>query len=611
MSQTLTCSVVVLACALGGVGCSVVLDYPALATESGIEACSSPLDEDLDGLLNCADPDCVGSCPEWSADACGNGRDDDGDGLTDVDDPECWPHTDVEVDRTCMRVDGSTLTSTDWASLSLTVSPDVDVVDDSSGRVVTFPGERAGFVLADELVTGDLRDARIEMDLDVVPGRWFEVGLLVQGGEAGLRAGSADGIGALVFPTDSGVGIFAATVGGGRPAVSLVGSTSTQRVITAPESLHVVLRTRADLVGQVVVDTIEVGGETYEIRGTADRTYGYVSPDVGMRLYARAEAAAPGDDVAIRSISVERAPIDRCSGRPSASQPVLEHRVLAAVELDDGHLCALVATSAPEWAGSEITRMRSTLPCGDGPWEVVGAPLSGLTNVSTAALAHTADGRLIALIGSAHAQRLAVNELDTLTFTTEVGADCEGAWALTADAIDVPSATLVGALGMNVSQERRAGVVGLFVDDTGLRHVTVVDRDDATPVDIVLRGTEPVGAPVVTNLEPKDLGAILGLGIQWLAGNRIWSSRVQSGEVALILSGEGGLTGRASLLTPGLPPGAFDEAGGAFPTFVPFAPGDVCAVDDVRGVLFEGALSPDPTDSRYRTGVFPVHIRQR
>ncbi len=83
------------------------------------EVCDNGLDDDLDGLEDCADNDCIGSCPELCGDAvdndadgstdcvdldcdcvggdcvgkcgetCGDGRDNDGDGLTDCADLTC------------------------------------------------------------------------------------------------------------------------------------------------------------------------------------------------------------------------------------------------------------------------------------------------------------------------------------------------------------------------------------------------------------------------------------------------------------------------------------------------------------------------------------------
>jgi hypothetical protein len=53
------------------------------------EVCGDGLDDDCDGLIDCADPDCAGGpgCPQ--PEACGNCIDDDADGLVDAEDPDC------------------------------------------------------------------------------------------------------------------------------------------------------------------------------------------------------------------------------------------------------------------------------------------------------------------------------------------------------------------------------------------------------------------------------------------------------------------------------------------------------------------------------------------
>ncbi len=55
---------------------------------TNIENCSNGKDDDGDGLIDCADPDCASSC-STSDEVCGNGKDDDGDGLIDCADPDC------------------------------------------------------------------------------------------------------------------------------------------------------------------------------------------------------------------------------------------------------------------------------------------------------------------------------------------------------------------------------------------------------------------------------------------------------------------------------------------------------------------------------------------
>lgn len=59
------------------------------------EDCYNGIDDDGDGLIDCADPDC--DCTE----ICDNGIDDDGDGLVDADDPDCcWFY--AQCDRDCV-----------------------------------------------------------------------------------------------------------------------------------------------------------------------------------------------------------------------------------------------------------------------------------------------------------------------------------------------------------------------------------------------------------------------------------------------------------------------------------------------------------------------------
>lgn len=65
----------------------------------GPEICDNGIDDDGDGLVDCADPDCCGieGCGVCLEINCDNGIDDDGDGLIDEDDPDCFS------DSPCMR----------------------------------------------------------------------------------------------------------------------------------------------------------------------------------------------------------------------------------------------------------------------------------------------------------------------------------------------------------------------------------------------------------------------------------------------------------------------------------------------------------------------------
>lgn len=63
---------------------------PFLSPNLQVEICDNGIDDDSDGLADCADPGCECNLPpEDNAIACTNGADDDGDGLYDCEDPDC------------------------------------------------------------------------------------------------------------------------------------------------------------------------------------------------------------------------------------------------------------------------------------------------------------------------------------------------------------------------------------------------------------------------------------------------------------------------------------------------------------------------------------------
>lgn len=62
-------------------------DFP-INFGGGDEICDNGIDDDGDGLVDCADPDCCGTCGTCG-EVCDNGIDDDGDGLVDGEDDDC------------------------------------------------------------------------------------------------------------------------------------------------------------------------------------------------------------------------------------------------------------------------------------------------------------------------------------------------------------------------------------------------------------------------------------------------------------------------------------------------------------------------------------------
>jgi hypothetical protein len=86
---------------------SYSLDINWTAPQCTETACTDGLDDDRDGLFDCADPDCAFnvSCYESS---CSDSVDNDGDGATDCDDTECF--ADAACAGLCPNVDLGTVT---------------------------------------------------------------------------------------------------------------------------------------------------------------------------------------------------------------------------------------------------------------------------------------------------------------------------------------------------------------------------------------------------------------------------------------------------------------------------------------------------------------------
>lgn len=89
-------------------GCQLSYPYPELTPEVGRAQCADGVDQDLDGKVDCLDPDCAGVCAESGLARCEDGVDQDDDGLVDAVDPDCWPWIRFEVDACVSSVNPAT-----------------------------------------------------------------------------------------------------------------------------------------------------------------------------------------------------------------------------------------------------------------------------------------------------------------------------------------------------------------------------------------------------------------------------------------------------------------------------------------------------------------------
>jgi hypothetical protein len=77
----------------GDIDCADPDCSTAINCQSTVESCANGVDDDGDNMIDCADPDCVGAsnCNSGNNEFCNNNIDDDGDGYVDCADSECAP----------------------------------------------------------------------------------------------------------------------------------------------------------------------------------------------------------------------------------------------------------------------------------------------------------------------------------------------------------------------------------------------------------------------------------------------------------------------------------------------------------------------------------------
>lgn len=125
-------------------GCRAVLPFPDPVAEGvDVESCRDFVDQDLDGLLDCADPDCDGSCTEEPP-RCADGRDNDLDGASDPIDPSCWRERAIAVER-CATTEGTDAVLVSGAEFGWTGHADRVDVDGRRWFAATTGEARVGW----------------------------------------------------------------------------------------------------------------------------------------------------------------------------------------------------------------------------------------------------------------------------------------------------------------------------------------------------------------------------------------------------------------------------------------------------------------------------------
>ncbi len=456
--------------------CSLALTYPHGGEER--LACADGMDQDLDGLVDCADPDCDGQCPEQDAVACADGRDQDGDGLVDARDPQCWPGHSVTLSPdACVSVAGTTYQpAAALDRISSTAPVQVARVDfGAAGIGDAFVVTGSGLLSSRELLSGAVEASSFEalLDLTAAPTTTVRIGIAPAGPTTDPRTPTAGGLFFVIEPSGD------VSIRMGRQSLTLWARWSRRLRVSLSifmGEIHVALDSSPARFGptgsQLQADIAALpAGEP-------------------LRFIVEMTGGAADERVAVGNISVMRSRYDPCGVEiPSPSEP----RILGLVAMPDASLCAIGA------AGSR----RST---DDGATWSAGGAIAARQPVTAVSALLEPDGRALAALVVARTGA----DADVLDVQLASSTDCVH-WTVEDTGLGrlLPSRLAPNSLGL--------------VRDGDATRVTLIQRD---PPASLLYVRAAAGAPWL-NEPPVDLsGAFLdslaaGIHIQGVVGNEL------------------------------------------------------------------------------------------
>jgi hypothetical protein len=425
-------------------GCTLALGYPS-ATEREV-SCTDLADDDLDGLVDCQDPDCDGRCTERAAETCADGRDQDGDGLLDSDDPGCWPHMRVVPIERCSTA-GPTSWSSAFAARDWSTDP-MATRQPLGGLLLDTVEVRGGqdFVSTD-VIAGRIDDLELSFLVGWTgcPTSTLHVGLERAATALDPRAGARDGIVLELDPvscTESGERSNAVWVIAGTrtPCGAIAGS----------------FRIDAQIEGGTLTGTLMPGMDTAIRQGLASLPAGV---PFRFAIHATGEDDGSGSWL-VGGPSATRAPYQPCH----YDVPQLPGSVVAMAAMRDGSLCALVAST--DAAGPALVAQRST----DGlAWTVLGEAMLDDGPLGGATLELGPDGVMRGAILRTSARPTGTDASDVLLITSS---DCQS-WDVTPSDVAAVLPPMISPRGL-----------GLRVTGAETR-ITLVLRDPPSLLDLV------------------------------------------------------------------------------------------------------------------------------
>ncbi|MCC7542924.1 MAG: hypothetical protein IT379_42300 [Deltaproteobacteria bacterium] len=341
---------IVVAASATATGCTLVADYPPARRET----CSDGRDDDLDGLLDCDDPDCDGRCSEDTEARCSDARDNDGDGRRDAEDVRCWPFAQAVVER-CESVGPASWTGTFEAGREGWVGDDLVIVADPrdpEARVGRLRGtlDRPTFAVGPVLAGAHVgSETRFELEVDGAS-RYTAVGLLVEG--ADTRTLVPDGL--FVYFAGADVGLS-----GSSQIVPIAPTATERRWVTGA------LRVVRDDDGEAAIE-LEIGGAVIGPDALAAQPFWFPGANAGgvPRAWSEGRAMRPmvvtTGEVHIGRVDVELVRLDPCAvDGGDARVPQIEGTVLGLAS-SRGVTCAIVAEPAgPDDDAAHLVSRRS------------------------------------------------------------------------------------------------------------------------------------------------------------------------------------------------------------------------------------------------------------
>lgn len=506
--------------------CSLALGYPEVEGENTDVLCADERDQDLDGLVDCADEDCDGQCVEAGPVLCRDGRDNDRDGVIDVDDARCWGEHALAVSDACSSIRGTSARS--WFSESAFAPPLAPTeLATAPAPMLALAGTRR-WVSATTL-TGQLDGTFISVEVGGERSTGaIRIGLVAESRLSDPRAGATSGVfirveaHRLTLEADGVIVWGPGTFG--------------RSTILVEATLH--------------DGRIQIGGDSFidppggSFRSTLVDAFGATTAHEPLRLVIEVEDTPDAEPWLITRLEVTRGADNPC-GRvvPQMLEPAL-----AVARLPSGELCALVGVPEPSSSG-RVTSLRGRRSADDGAtWSEASVRVPGPAEAYGAAVLASSTEGVAGAIVSTRDRELTEEAADVWLVAS---ADCE-VWTFTPSGIGAQLLIRVSPRSLGFGREDGRFVATLYYPELETNPLL---RYSALELTGPYEPIEPIGGDLATlGLRPE-----LGLHFAQWGGDTLLLGTTARGADLFVRHASGWLPLAEPLARPTADPGTFDE----------------------------------------------------